>query len=68
MRGTKAKAIRRAIENTYQVGAKAINYSIGTKWPYKGMIIHSPGTFYALYRPFKRAYKRDAMAHLGRLT
>ena len=66
MRGTKAKAIRRAIESHFQIGSGAREYSIGTKYPFKGMIIHTPGTFYQLYRGFKRAYKREAMAHLGR--
>jgi hypothetical protein len=65
MRGTKAKAIRRAVEKTFHVGFKAKEYSIGTKWPYRGMVIHTPGTAYALYRAFKTEYKRMAMSHLG---
>ena len=68
MRGKTAKLIRRAVENTYGVGFKAKEYSIGTLKPYLGQIIHSPGTAYALYRPFKRAYKRDRQSHLGRLS
>lgn len=67
MRGTKSKAIRRAIEDTFQVGAGNRNYSIGTQYPFRGMIIHTPGSFYQLYHGFKKAYKRQAMAHLGRL-
>jgi hypothetical protein len=66
MRGTKAKAIRRAIESQFQVGFRGEpEYSIGTKYPFIGSIIHNPGTARAYYRQFKRAYKRWAMSHLG---
>jgi hypothetical protein len=67
MRGTKAKAIRRAIEEQFKVGFQGEpEYHIGTRYPFHGVIVHSPGTARAINRDAKRAYKRVAMSHLGR--
>ena len=67
MRGTKAKAIRRAIEEQFQVGFQGEpEYSIGSRKPFLGMIVHTPGTARAYNRDIKRAYKRAVMSHLGR--
>jgi len=65
MRGSKAKAIRRAIEDQFRVGFQGEpEYSIGTRKPFLGMIVHTPGTARAINRDVKRAYKRGAMNHV----
>ena len=65
MRGIKAKAIRRAIEEQFKVGFQGEpEYSIGSRKPFLGMIVHTPGTARAIYRDVKREYTRGAFNHV----